>query len=314
MGRLASMLCVALAALAATAGSALAASPPAARTGNATAVTPQTATINGSINPRGVPTAFYFRFGTTKAYGTRTSTGDAGAGVKNVAASAPLTGLRPNTTYHYQLVAFSTAGTSLGADRTFKTRQIPTALTLSASPNPVVYGAAVSVAGALTGPDIAGKKVALEVNPFPFTGPFLQTGNSVLTTPQGGYSFVIGSPITLQLRVVNQSKPGVASPTIVLNVALVTTLRARHARGGRVRFSGRVTPPRAPNAVLIQRRTRKGGWATVGITLTRAKSPAYSVFSKRLRLRRSGAYRAVVKTAAGDYVDGTSRTVKVSRR
>jgi hypothetical protein len=134
----------------------------------------------------------------------------------------------------------------------------------------------------------------------------------VLTTPLGGYSFLIGAPITMQLRVVNQSKPGVASPTIALNVALATTLRARRAHSGRVRFSGRVVPPRAGNAVLIQRRTRKG-WATVGITLTRAKSPAFATFSKRMRLRRGGRFRAVVKTGAGDYVDGTSRTVKASR-
>jgi hypothetical protein len=313
MGRLAAVICVAIAALAAGATNALAASPPAVKTGNAGAVTPQTATIGGSINPRGAPTAFYFRFGTTKSYGTRTSTGDAGSGTKSVAASAPLGGLRPNTTYHYQLVAFSTAGTTLGSDRTFKTLQIPTTLTLTASPNPVVYASAVSVAGALTGPDVDGKKVALEANPFPFIGPFQQIGNSVLTSPQGGYSFLIGAPITMQLRVVNQSKPGVASPTIVLNVALVTTLRAHRARRGRVRFSGRVVPPRAGNAVLIQHRTRKG-WATVGITLTRAKSAAFATFSKRLRLRRGGRFRAVVKTAAGDYVDGTSRTIKASRR
>jgi hypothetical protein len=312
MGRLALVLCVALAALVAGATNAMAASPPAVTTGNATAVTPQTATINGSINPRGAPTAFYFRFGTTKSYGTRTTTGDAGSGTKSVAASAPLTGLRPHTTYHYQLVGFSTAGTTLGSDRTFKTLQIPTTLTLSASPNPVVYSGAVSVAGALTGPDVGGKKVALEGNPFPFVGPFQQIGNSVVTSPQGGYSFLIGSPITMQLRVVNQSKPGVASPTIVLNVALVTTIRARHVRHGRVRFSGRVVPPRAGNAVLIQRRTRRG-WATVGITLTRAKSPAFATFSKRLRLRRGGKFRAVVKTAAGDYVDGTSRTIRARR-
>lgn len=313
MGRLVSVLCVTVAVLAAGATSALAASRPAVNTGGASAVTPQTATISGSINPRGVPTAFYFRFGTTKAYGTRTTTGDAGFGTKSVAASAQLVALRPNTTYHYQLVAFSTAGTTLGSDRAFKTPQIPTTLTLSASPNPVVYGGVVSVAGTLTGPDVGGKKVALEGNPFPFAGPFTQIGNSVLTTPQGGYSFVIGAPITMQLRVVNQSKAGVASPTIALNVALATTLRARRAHGGRVRFSGRVVPPRAGNAVLIQRRTRRG-WATVAITLTRAKSSAYSTFSRRLRLRRGGKFRAVVRTTASDYLDGTSRTVKASRR
>src|SRR5439155_10142380 len=143
---------------------AVAASPPAVTTGGASAVTPQTATVRGSINPRGAPTAYYFRFGTTKSYGTRTSTGDAGAGTRVRAVSALLTGLRPNTTYHYALVGFSTAGSTAGRDRTFRTPQIPTTLALTASPNPVVYSGMVSIAGTLSGPDVGGKKVALESN------------------------------------------------------------------------------------------------------------------------------------------------------
>ena len=134
--RIPSVVSIALAALAGGATSAAAATPPAVKTGGASAVTQQTATIKGAINPHGLPTAFYFQFGATTAYGTRTTTGNAGAGTKSVAASAPLTALRPNRTYHYRLVAFSTAGTTRGADRTFKTLQIPTALALSASPEP----------------------------------------------------------------------------------------------------------------------------------------------------------------------------------
>jgi len=39
--------------------------------------------------------------------------------------SAPLTGLRPRTVYHYRLVAINAAGTAIGADRTFKTPAAP---------------------------------------------------------------------------------------------------------------------------------------------------------------------------------------------
>jgi hypothetical protein len=99
-------------------------------------------------------------------------------------------------------------------------------------------------------------------------------------------------------------------------VALSTTVRVKRLRrSGRFRFSGRVTPPRVGNAVLIQRRTRRG-WATIGITLTRARTAAYSGFVKRLRLKRTDRYRVVVKTSAGDYSDGTSRSrrIRVRRR
>ncbi len=314
MSRPVTLLFVSLATLACGAPVAVAASAPAASTGKASAA-PQTATVSGTINPRGVPTAFYFRVGLTKAYGARTPTTDAGSGTTGRLVSAALSGLRPNSTYHYQLVAFSTAGTTRGADRTFKTPQVPTTLTFSATPNPVVYAGLVSITGSLAGPDVAGKKVALESNPFPFGGPFQQIGNTVLTSPQGGYSFVVSASITSQFRVVNQSKPGVVSPVLTANVALATTLRVRRPRraGGRFRFSGRVTPARVGNAVLIQRRTKRR-WKTVSLTLTRARTAASSGFSKRLRLRRAGRYRAVVRTTGGDYVDGKSRSVRIKRR
>jgi hypothetical protein len=312
--RIPSVISVGLAALACCAATSAAATPPGVKTGGTTAITPQTATIKGSINPHGAPTAFYFQFGRTTAYGTRTTTGDAGAGTRTIAASAPLTALKPKTTYHYRLVAFSTAGTTRGADRTFKTLQIPTALALTASPNPVVYGGVISVAGALTGPDISGKQVALQGKPYPYTGSFQQIGNSVLTSAQGGYSFLFPIGTTMQLRVLDQSKPSIVSPTITENVALSATLHARrsHRHKGRVRFTGRVTPPRIGNAVLIQRRKHKR-WKTVRIGLTRARTAAYSVFSRRLHLHRGGKFRAVVRTTGGDYVDGVTRTVRVRR-
>jgi len=317
--RIPTLLSVGLAAVAGafacSTATAAAATPPGVKTGSATAIAQQTATIKGSINPHGVPTAFYFQFGPTTAYGTRTTTGDAGAGTKTIAASAPLTALKPNTTYHYRLVAFSTAGTTRGADRTFKTLQIPTALALTASPNPAPYGGVISVAGALTGPDISGKQVALQGKPYPFTGPFQQIGNAVLTTAQGGHSFLFPIVTTMQLRVLDQSKPSIVSPTIVESVALTATLHARrsHRHRGRVRFSGRVTPARVGNAVLIQRRKHKR-WKTVRVALTRAKTATYSVFSRRLRLHRGGKFRAVVRTTGGDYVDGVTRTVRVRLR
>lgn len=314
--RVPSLLTITVVALAASATTAVAATPPRVKTGGASAVTQQTATIAGTINPHGVPTAFFFRFGTTSSYGARTATGDAGSGTKGVPVSAPLTALQPNTVYHYRLVAFSTAGTTRGGDRTFKTPQIPTTLGLSASPNPVVYGGVVSLAGTLAGPNVAGKNVALEGLPFPYIAPFQQIGNTVVTTPQGGFSFLVPMLVTHQLRVASQFKPSVVSPTIVQSVALATTLRLRRSRlhRDRFRFSGRVTPARVGNAVLIQRRKRRG-WRTVRLTLTRrARTATFSRFSKRLRLHRGGRFRAVVRTTGGDYVDGTSRTVRVRLR
>ena len=308
-------LCVGLGALACAGATAIAAVAPSVRTGRATAVTPQTATLNGWVNPRGVPTAYFFRFGRTARYGSRTSTADAGSGTTRRPVSAALTGLRPHTTYHYRVVAFSTAGTVRGADRTFQTPQVPTTSTIAASQNPVVYSQTVVISGSLSGPKVGGQKVALEAKPFPFTDPFHQTGNTILTGPTGAYSFVIQPLVTTQVRVVDQSKPSVTSPTLVENVALAVSLHVRRSRHHRHRFlfQGRVTPARVGNPVLIQRRTRRG-WATVALTLTRARTPGYSGFKRRVRLHRKRRYRVVVKTTAGDYADGVSRAVRVFKR
>lgn len=310
--RFASACSAALTVLAVGATAALAAAAPGVSSGGASAVTPQTATLNGKVNPRGAPTAYYFQFGTTASYGRRTASGDAGAGSSTRAVSAALSGLKPNTTYHFRLVAFNPSGTSRGADRRFKTPQVPTTSSISASPNPVAFPGTVSVAGSLSGPNVANKQVALERRVFPFTGPFEQIGNTVLTTPQGAYSFLVPALVTMELRVVDRSKPSVTSAIVTENVALATTLGVRHARRSRldVRFFGRVSPARVGNAVLIQRRLRRS-WKTLGVALTRRGRPEFSHFSKRLRLGAGGTFRVVVRTSAGDYVDATSRELKI---
>jgi len=95
-------------------------SAPTVTTGLATNVTPISATLNGTVNPNGLLTNYYFQWGTTTAYGHTTTSQPAGSGTGNVAVSANLTGLSPNTTYHYQLVATNSNGTNYGADSMFK--------------------------------------------------------------------------------------------------------------------------------------------------------------------------------------------------
>jgi len=85
----------------------------------ATSVTPTSATINGTINPNGLATDYYFKWGTTTAYGNNTSTLPAGSGSADIAVNADITGLTPGTTYHFSLVATNGDGISNGNDLTF---------------------------------------------------------------------------------------------------------------------------------------------------------------------------------------------------
>jgi len=95
---------------------------PSTTTGSATDMTQHSAKLNGTVNPNGDSTTYYFQWGPTTSYGNTTPTQSAGSGTSDVAVSANLTGLTPNTTYHYRLVAVNSAGTTNGSDMTFKTK------------------------------------------------------------------------------------------------------------------------------------------------------------------------------------------------
>jgi hypothetical protein len=106
---------------------------PQAVTGAASEVTPTSATLNGTVNPSSRATSWYFEYGTSTSYGTKTPTKDAGSGTSPVAVSAQVTGLTTGRTYHFRLVATSDAGTSRGADQTLVSSASPTVTTKAAS-------------------------------------------------------------------------------------------------------------------------------------------------------------------------------------
>ena len=126
------MATVAVAAFAG-AGGASAATAPSASTGPVTAVGPTTATVSGSVNPNGTATTWYVEYGTSTGYGKTTSTASAGSGTTSVAISPMLSGLNPGTSYHYRVVATSTAGTGRGADGILTTSAAPQVVTGSAT-------------------------------------------------------------------------------------------------------------------------------------------------------------------------------------
>src|SRR4029077_14860433 len=103
--------------------------PTTATTGSPSNQAQSSATVSGTVNPNGIDTNYYFQYGTTTAYGSNTASTDAGAGTADVPVSANLTGLTSATTYHYRVVAVSSAGSPLGGDHTFTTTTPPTVTT-----------------------------------------------------------------------------------------------------------------------------------------------------------------------------------------
>jgi N-acetylneuraminic acid mutarotase len=100
---------------------------PSVFTGAATSLAPTAATLNGTVDPSGQPTTYHFEYGTDTSYGSAAPTpdGDAGSASTDQAVSVPLSGLEPDTTYHYRLVATNPSGPTFGEDETFHTPTIP---------------------------------------------------------------------------------------------------------------------------------------------------------------------------------------------
>jgi plastocyanin len=94
--------------------------PPLVMTNPATFVASFSARLNGSLNPHGLTTTFYFQYGTTTSYGLTTAPQtQTGNTFRNV--SANISSLTASTTYHFRIVASNADGTSFGGDRTFTT-------------------------------------------------------------------------------------------------------------------------------------------------------------------------------------------------
>ncbi len=102
-------------------------------TGAATSVTPTSATLSGTVDPNSRPTTWFFEYGTSTSYGSKTPEKSAGSGTSAGSVSAALSGLARGKLYHFRLVATSDAGVSRGADRTFSTIGAPAVVTRAAT-------------------------------------------------------------------------------------------------------------------------------------------------------------------------------------
>jgi hypothetical protein len=284
---------------------------PTVATGPAKSVTYSGATLTGTVNPQGSETDYYFQYGTTKGYGAQTPLTPVGNGTKNVTASATVSGLTPNTLYHYRLVAVG-ATTQDGGDKSFTTPKVPLTVTINASPNPVVFGNPFIINGTLSGTGNGSKPIQLQATPFPYTAPFANVGNAEVTNPDGSFSFTFAGLLqTAKLRVVTVTKPAVTSAEVIENVAVHVVLHVQRVRrAGRVRLTGTVTPPEVGAQVVFQRLTSKGP-QTVGHTTVKGGTSSVARFTGLVRKRKHSLYRAAVIFTPGMFSPSTSLPVLV---
>ena len=108
--------------------------PPTVVTLAASAITGTTATLNGTVNANGSSSTISFDYGLTVAYGANV------AGVPPTATGSTaipslynLTGLVPNTLYHFRINGVNSGGTTNGSDLTFTTAAIAPTVTTTAA-------------------------------------------------------------------------------------------------------------------------------------------------------------------------------------
>jgi len=84
-------------------------------------LTANSAVLQATVNPGGAATEYHFEYGLTVAYGSDTPEQSAGSGTEPEVVSSLVTGLEPNTVYHFRVVAHSQAGTQIGSDNVLTT-------------------------------------------------------------------------------------------------------------------------------------------------------------------------------------------------
>ncbi|MGB9112102.1 MAG: peptidoglycan-binding protein [Acidimicrobiales bacterium] len=96
---------------------------PVVSTGTASSVTSTSETLAGTVNPGGLATTYYFEWGRTRSFGSTTPVESAGDGSSGVAVTATISGLLPNRTYDFTLVASNSLGTTTGETQLFQSAQ-----------------------------------------------------------------------------------------------------------------------------------------------------------------------------------------------
>jgi hypothetical protein len=167
---------------------------PAATTRTATSITTGTAVLNGSAsNPDLSPASAHFQFGTTTAYGFDIPLTQVGPTAVNAPVTASISGLAPNTLYHYRLVVTNGAGIAFGSDQTFTTAS-------SAAPPPQtlkISGLVAPPAPAPKTPKISG----LKLSPSPFVAALHgRAVTSVKTGSTVSYSDTVAATTTFTVE------------------------------------------------------------------------------------------------------------------
>lgn len=201
-----------------------------------------------------------------------------------------------------------TVATALAVTAEGRAQKPPKAnsVSLRSSADQITFSDAVALTGKVKGAK-AGVLVTLERRAADAT--VFSPSGTATTDGNGDFSFAARPAESSVFRVVAATTPPATSADRAVAVAPRVGLRLSDRtprKGQRVRFRGTVRPQHDGTRVAIQRRRADGTWTTVRTPLLRDAGSAYSRYSKRIRIRRSGTYRTVI-AAHADHAEGVSR-------
>jgi len=226
----------------------------------ATAVGSANATLNGTVNPNnGIAVAVSFDYGTTTAYGSSvTATPGSVTGGSDTAVSAALSGLAPNTTYHFRVKA---AGFP-GSDQTFTTLSNDASLAGLASSagalSPAFASGTISYATPAMGsgttsvtctPTVSESHATVTVN-----GVAVTSGSSSGPISLGAGTSIINVQVTAQDGVTKQAYtiavPTVTSVTFATALDVPVSANGFSAAGSTMSFSLNYAPVTGANLMV----------------------------------------------------------------
>lgn len=224
------------------------------------------ATLQGTVNPGGEATEYFFEYGTDTHYGQVTEKATLSASGGNQGVSATLKGLIPGTEYHFRLVAKNKQGPAEGLDHSFKTMSPPAkeppAKEPSPTPTPTLTPGPVSPE-----PEIAPHLPVLIEGSLKLTAP--RRASAVSGSIEIGQS---GAGGRLEVDLLAKSASLASARRSGSKSVQVGRLVRTSVSAGKVSFSVALTA-RAKNALRRHHRLA----LTVKITLTPAQGQAATV-------------------------------------
>ncbi|MBI5104372.1 MAG: M36 family metallopeptidase [Solirubrobacterales bacterium] len=289
---------------------------PVAVTGAASAIRSDSATIAGTVDPKGTATSFQVEYGTSDAYGAVAPAAPraVGSGTGPVAVGETLVALAPNTTYHYRVVAIRGGLRTPGADATFTTAAVTDPAPPAASTDPIGTDAGTTTAVLAGTVNPRGKAASYHFEYGLTTAYGLRTadlpaGSGTVATPVSVVVSGLAPGTTYHYRLVATTEDGT---TAGQDRTFTTRALTTSTPGGTTPDPG--TPPPAATTTSSTRLTGRAGPRSARVSVSCTVATATRRATCTVTARRAARRRASVTIRRGRTVVAKGRTRRASAK